>query len=79
MQTTRPSPIKRISAFAAVYIIWGSTFLGVRFASETIPPLLMASVRFLVSGSMLYLYVRSKGALPPKSTHWRSAAIQARP
>jgi drug/metabolite transporter (DMT)-like permease len=75
MQTTRPSTIKLISAFAAVYIIWGSTYLGVRFASETIPPLLMASVRFLVSGTILYTYARSKGALPPKLIHWRSAAI----
>jgi drug/metabolite transporter (DMT)-like permease len=75
MQTTRPSTAKLISAFAAVYIIWGSTYLGVRFASETIPPLLMASVRFLVSGSILYLYARSKGATPPRFTHWRSAAI----
>jgi drug/metabolite transporter (DMT)-like permease len=75
MQTTRPSTIKLISAFAAVYIIWGSTYLGVRFASETIPPLLMASVRFLVSGSILYLYARSKGAMPPKFTHWKSAGI----
>lgn len=75
MQTTRPSTFKLISAFAAVYIIWGSTYLGVRFASETIPPLLMASVRFLVSGSILYVYARSKGAMPPKFTHWKSAAV----
>jgi drug/metabolite transporter (DMT)-like permease len=75
MQTTRPSTLKLLIAFAAVYIIWGSTYLGVRFASETIPPLLMASVRFLVSGSILYVYARSKGAMPPKIIHWKSAAI----
>lgn len=75
MQTARPSTIKLLIAFAAVYIIWGSTYLGVRFASETIPPLLMASVRFLVAGSILYVYARSKGAMAPKLTHWKSASI----
>jgi drug/metabolite transporter (DMT)-like permease len=75
MQTARPSTIKLLIAFAAVYFIWGSTYLGVRFASETIPPLLMASVRFLVSGSILYLYARSKGAMSPKLIHWKSACI----
>lgn len=75
MQTTRPSTLKLLIAFAAVYIIWGSTYLGVRFASETIPPLLMASVRFLVSGTILYIYARSKGAMPPKLVHWKSAAV----
>ncbi len=75
MQTTRPSTIKLLIAFAAVYLIWGSTYLGVRFASETIPPLLMASVRFLVAGSILYVYARSKGAMAPKLIHWKSAAI----
>jgi drug/metabolite transporter (DMT)-like permease len=75
MQTAQPSTLKLIIAFAAVYIIWGSTYLGVRFANETIPPLLMASVRFLVSGSILYIYARSKGAMPPKLTHWKSAAV----
>lgn len=78
MQTitaTKPSLLKLIAAFAAVYIIWGSTYLGVRFASETIPPLLMASVRFLVSGTILYIVARAKGAAAPKPIHWKSSAI----
>lgn len=75
MQTARPSTAKLISAFAAVYIIWGSTYLGVRFANETIPPLLMASVRFLVSGSILFMYARSKGAALPTLVHWKSASL----
>ncbi|QHT65634.1 EamA family transporter [Rhodocytophaga rosea] len=78
MQTitaTKHSLLKLVAAFAAVYIIWGSTYLGVRFASETIPPLLMASVRFLVSGSILYIVARAKGASAPQPIHWRSSAI----
>jgi len=43
-----------IAAFAAVYIVWGSTYLAIRYAVQTMPPLLMAGARFLVSGAMLY-------------------------
>jgi drug/metabolite transporter (DMT)-like permease len=52
----KESLLKLLAAFAAVYIIWGSTYLGIRFAIETIPPFLMAAFRFLVAGSILYLY-----------------------
>jgi drug/metabolite transporter (DMT)-like permease len=78
MQTitaAKPPVLKLIAAFAAVYIIWGSTYLGVRFASESIPPLLMASVRFLVSGTILYIVARTKGAAAPKPIHWKSSVI----
>ncbi|HUJ26984.1 MAG TPA: EamA family transporter, partial [Myxococcales bacterium] len=43
------------SAFGIVYLVWGSTFLGIRIAVETFPPLSMAAVRFLVAGSILLL------------------------
>jgi len=45
-----------LAAFAAVYVIWGSTYLAIRFAIETLPPLLMAGARFLVSGAILYAW-----------------------
>ncbi len=45
-------------AFAAVYVIWGSTYLAIRFAVETLPPLFMGSARFLVAGSLLFLWSR---------------------
>ncbi|NLH06057.1 MAG: EamA family transporter [Chloroflexi bacterium] len=63
------------AAFAAIYIIWGSTYLGIRFAIETIPPFLMAGVRFLLAGAMLYGWARVRGAPRPLRVHWRSAAI----
>ena len=44
-----------VAAFAAVYIIWGSTYLAIRFAIETLPPFLMAGVRFLIAGGILFL------------------------
>src|SRR6476620_6737359 len=47
-----------IAAFAAVYVIWGSTYLAIRFAVETLPPLLMAGVRVLLAGAILLLWSR---------------------
>ena len=49
-------------AFAAVYLIWGSTYLAIRFAIETLPPFLMAGARFLIAGAPLYLWARLRGA-----------------
>lgn len=62
-------------AFAAVYVIWGSTYLAIRVAIETLPPLLMAGTRFLLAGSLLYGWMRLRGAERPQRAHWRSAAI----
>ncbi len=64
-----------IAAFAAVYVIWGSTYLAIRFAIETLPPFLMAAVRFLVAGTLLYIWRRARGAPPPTPRQWRAAAI----
>ena len=47
-----------VAAFAAVYLIWGSTYLAIRFAVETLPPLLMAGARFIIAGSILLLWSR---------------------
>ena len=62
-------------AFAAVYIIWGSTYLAIRFAIETLPPALMVGTRFFAAGGIMYLWLRARGAEKPKAIHWRSAAI----
>jgi drug/metabolite transporter (DMT)-like permease len=64
-----------IAAFAAVYLIWGSTYLGIRLAIETIPPFLMGGVRFLIAGGVLYLWARWRGAERPTRAHWVSAVI----
>lgn len=62
------------AAFAAVYLIWGSTYLAIRFAIETLPPFAMASVRFLIAGSLLYAVTRPFTERPTV-TQWRSAAV----
>ena len=63
------------SALVVVYLIWGSTYLAIRFAVETTPPFLMAAVRFIVSGGFLYALRRFSGDPRPKRLEWRSAAI----
>jgi len=63
------------AAMIAVYIAWGSTYLAMRFAIETIPPFLMAGLRFLIAGSLLYTWRRLAGDARPKLNYWRSGAI----
>ena len=69
---TRP---KIIAAFAAIYLIWGSTYLAIRFAIETMPPFLMAAVRFVIAGSILYAWARWRGHAGPRKVEWRTAII----
>ena len=69
------SRTQQLAAFVAVYVIWGSTYLAIRFAIETLPPLLMAATRFLIAGGLLYGVVRLRGAARPRAVHWRSALV----
>ncbi len=63
-------------AFAALYIIWGSTYLAIRFAIESLPPFLMAGLRFLIAGVILYAFARYKNKEPhPSLRQWKSALI----
>ena len=63
------------AAFAAVYLIWGSTYLAIRWAIATIPPFLMAGGRYVTAGAILYLWSRLAGGPKPTRRHWRDAAI----
>jgi drug/metabolite transporter (DMT)-like permease len=62
-----------VLALATVYLVWGSTYLAIRFAIETLPPLLMAGTRFLVAGALLFLWARLRGAVV-QPRHWAAAA-----
>ncbi len=64
-----------IAAFSAIYLIWGSTYLAIRYAIETIPPLLMAAGRFLAAGTAVYLWARWRGAPRPDRAGWLAAAL----
>jgi len=74
-RSSSPSSAAIWAAMAAVYIVWGSTYLAIRFAVESMPPFLMAGVRFLIAGSVLYAFRRLRGDPPPTRLEWRSAAI----
>jgi drug/metabolite transporter (DMT)-like permease len=67
--------LKIVAAFLAVYIIWGSTYFAIKVAIQTMPPFLMAGLRFLVAGVLVYGWLRLRGAERPKLIHWRSALI----
>lgn len=64
-QTTSPSKGLIIAAFAALYIIWGSTYTAILIAIESFPPLMMAGLRFLVAGLILFTWFRIKGEPTP--------------
>lgn len=67
--------VKVAAAFAAVYVIWGSTYLAIRFAIETLPPFFMAGARFALAGTILFLCLRLRGVARPSSALWRSAFV----
>jgi len=71
----RPPLALIIAAFAAVYVIWGSTYLAIRYAVDSIPPFLMAGSRFLVAGALLFAWARWKGLPWPRWVEWRDATI----
>jgi drug/metabolite transporter (DMT)-like permease len=76
--TTPGNPPLVWAALAVVYVVWGSTYLAIRVTIETLPPMLSASLRFLVAGSLLYTFAIRRGDREtdrPGWPQWRSAAI----
>jgi len=63
------------SALSVVYLVWGSTYLAIRFTVETIPPFLSAAARFIISGLFLYLWRRAAGDPKPTVIEWRNASV----
>lgn len=65
-----------IAAFAAIYLIWGSTYLAIKYAIETLPPFLMAGFRFIVAGFIILVWARLSGTLErPTRAHWKTSFI----
>lgn len=76
--TRLPAPASRtrlVLGFLVVYIVWGSTYLAIRWGVESIPPFVMGGVRFLIAGGLMYGYSRWKGAAAPSALEWRNSAI----
>jgi len=70
-----PSRAALIAGFAAIYLIWGSTYLGIRIVVETIPPFLMAAVRFLVAGAIVAGFIAVTRGFRATRKQWRDNAI----
>ena len=62
-------------AFGIIYIFWGSTYLAIRVAVETLPPFLSGAARFLIAGTALFVVLRLRGASSPSAVQWRNAAV----
>ncbi len=62
-------------ALFTLYLVWGSTYLAIRYAVESLPPFLMAGTRSLIAGGLLYAWRRARGDAAPSRLEWRSTAI----
>jgi drug/metabolite transporter (DMT)-like permease len=72
---SKPPPRAYLIAFSTVYLVWGSTYLAIRVAVETMPPFAMASLRFLLAGSLFLGFLRLRGVAWPTRLQWRDAAV----
>jgi len=72
---SRGKRVKIIVAFLTIYLIWGTTFLAIRIAVETLPAFMMAGLRFFLAGSVMLVIWLARGGWFPSLHHWRSAAI----
>jgi len=73
----RPRAWKVLLAFAIIYFVWGSTFLAIRVGVREVPPFLLAGMRFLVAGVVLYAWARARGVPAPTGREWRGATLLA--
>jgi drug/metabolite transporter (DMT)-like permease len=74
---SHPPAWKKLLAFAIIYLVWGSTFLAIRVGVHEVPPLLLAAMRFLVAGLVLYGWTIARGESSPSGRQWRSVALLA--
>jgi drug/metabolite transporter (DMT)-like permease len=74
---SQPRAWKVLLAFAIIYFVWGSTFLAIRVGVREVPPFLLAGMRFLVAGIVLYGWTRARGTPSPSAREWRAASFLA--
>lgn len=72
-----PRAWKVLLAFAIIYFVWGSTFLAIRVGVQEVPPFLLAGMRFLVAGIVLYVWMRARGTPSPSAREWSGASFLA--
>ena len=74
---THPRAWKVLLAFAIIYFVWGSTFLAIRVGVREVPPFLLAAIRFLIAGFVLFAWMGVKGTAFPTMREWRSVSLLA--
>jgi drug/metabolite transporter (DMT)-like permease len=72
-----PATWKTFLAFAIIYFVWGSTFLAIRIGVAEVPPFLLAGMRFLIAGLVIYLWMIARGEPSPTPRQWTSAFLLA--
>jgi len=77
--TAQASRWKTVAAFAVIYLVWGSTFLAIRVGVREVPPFLLAGMRFVAAGILLYGWMRLKGTASPTLREWGAATVVAVP
>ncbi len=70
-----PSRAKLITAFAVLYLVWGSTYLAIRVGVAAFPPFLMAGIRYLIAGGLMFGWLAFRGMRLPNARQWKEAAI----
>src|SRR5579864_1465448 len=73
--TTHRPAWKTLLAFAIIYLVWGSTFLAIRVGVREVPPFLLAAMRFLIAGLVLYGWMIAHGERSPSGRQWMSAFL----
>ncbi|MEX2142822.1 MAG: drug/metabolite exporter YedA [Pirellulales bacterium] len=74
-EPSRCSRLALVAGMLVIYVVWGSTYLAIRWGVETMPPFLMAGARFLLAGGILYAWLRLRGAPRPELADWKSAVF----
>jgi drug/metabolite transporter (DMT)-like permease len=74
---TRPRAWKVVLAFAIIYLVWGSTFLAIRVGVREVPPFLLAGIRFVIAGLVVFAWTRAKGTVLPSMREWLSVTVLA--
>lgn len=76
--TAAPPPVPRwqlVGGFLIIYVVWGSTYLAIKWAVATIPPFALGAMRFLLAGGALYAWARWRGAPRPTAANWRASGL----
>lgn len=76
-ESSKPATWKVLLAFAIIYFVWGSTFLAIRIGVQEVPPFLLAGMRFLAGGIVLFAWLRARGTPAPSLRQWGSASVLA--